>query len=102
MCAPPPLTPSYVHVRAEGCPKWPVLGHFFVKNIVTFFVIKGGLGWGLRGRTLPPPIRSTTCWGYGLAPFRSGIFTGPFPVGDMDMITKNITAFQPALPLWEG
>ena len=23
-------------------------------------------------------------WGYGLAPFRLGIWIGPFPVGDMD------------------
>ena len=28
-------------------------------------------------------------WGYGPAPFRLGIWTGPFPVGDMDRPLAN-------------
>ena len=43
-------------------------------------------------------------WGYGLAPFRLGIWTGPFPVGDMDRPLSG-WGYGPApfrLGIWTG
>ena len=52
-CTPPP--PSHIHVRAEGCPKRPVLGNFFVTKYRDLFCDQcGGSGPDPPPKLYPP------------------------------------------------
>ena len=56
MCVVAPPPPP-VHVRAEGCPKRPVLGHFFfIPKYHDFFCDQGGGGGGGVQPAPPPPL----------------------------------------------